>query len=265
MARVLLDMAVSLDGLICGPGGADGGLYDWYFNPTQVSRPVVDELVSTTGAIIIGRGAFGTGDEAGGWDDTPYRVPHFVVTHRPPWPAPSGTIESVFVPDGVGPQSSSPEKRPVTATPRLAEAPTLPANAWPSAWSMRCSCMWSPSCSAMDAAVRPLGRWMAPDEDPRGRRTERHSSALPRRPSGLTRHGCHETLDLARKAGRKASGEHPEAQVHPGREPNRRMDVPSPRRAILRGRQGRPRFDHHDAGPTDGHPALDLRALPGLR
>jgi hypothetical protein len=61
MARVLLDMAVSLDGLICGPGGADGGLYDWYFNPTQVSRPVVDELVSTTGAIIIGRGAFGTG------------------------------------------------------------------------------------------------------------------------------------------------------------------------------------------------------------
>ena len=42
MARVLLDMAVSLDGLICGPGGDDGGLYDWYFNPTQVSRPVVD-------------------------------------------------------------------------------------------------------------------------------------------------------------------------------------------------------------------------------
>ena len=61
MARVLLDMAVSLDGLICGPGGDDGGLYDWYFDPTQVSRPVVDELVSTTGAIIIGRGAFGTG------------------------------------------------------------------------------------------------------------------------------------------------------------------------------------------------------------
>jgi dihydrofolate reductase len=101
MARVLLDMAVSLDGLICGPGGADGGLYDWYFNPTQVSRPVVDELVSTTGAIIIGRGAFGMGDDAGGWDDTPYRVPHFVVTHRPPWPPPSGTIEFVFVPDGV--------------------------------------------------------------------------------------------------------------------------------------------------------------------
>jgi dihydrofolate reductase len=101
MAQVLLDMAISLDGLICEPGGADGGLCDWYFNPSEGSRPIVDELVRTTGAIIIGRGAFGTGDDAGGWDDTPYRVPHFVVTHRPPRPAPSRTVEFVFVPDGV--------------------------------------------------------------------------------------------------------------------------------------------------------------------
>ena len=52
-----------------------GGLYDWYFNPSEVSRPVVDELVSTTEAIIIGRGAFGAGDDAGGWDDTHTRCP----------------------------------------------------------------------------------------------------------------------------------------------------------------------------------------------
>lgn len=100
MARVLLDMAISLDGLICGPGGADGGLYDWYFDPTDVSRPVVDELVATTGAILIGRGAFGTGDD-GGWDDTPYKVPHFVVTHRPPKAAPGRTVDFVFVQAGV--------------------------------------------------------------------------------------------------------------------------------------------------------------------
>jgi dihydrofolate reductase len=101
MAKVLLDMATSLDGLICGPGGSDGGLYDWYFNPSEASRPVVDELVSTTGAIIIGRGAFVTGDDAGGWDDSPYQVPHFVVTHRLPRAAPRGTVEFVFVTDGV--------------------------------------------------------------------------------------------------------------------------------------------------------------------
>jgi hypothetical protein len=29
MAKVLLDMAVSLDGFVGGPGGADVGLYDW--------------------------------------------------------------------------------------------------------------------------------------------------------------------------------------------------------------------------------------------
>ena len=102
MPPVLLDMAISLDGLICGPGGADGGLYDWYFDPSDASRPVVDELVETTGAIILGRGAFGTGDDAGGWDDTPYRVPHFVITHRPqPPPIPGATVEFIFVPDGV--------------------------------------------------------------------------------------------------------------------------------------------------------------------
>jgi dihydrofolate reductase len=101
VAPVLLDMAISLDGLICGPGGADGGLHDWYFDPSGASRPVIDELVTTTGAIIIGRGAFETGEDAGGWDDTPYEVPHFVVTHRPPQPVPRRGVEFVFVPSGV--------------------------------------------------------------------------------------------------------------------------------------------------------------------
>jgi hypothetical protein len=38
MAGVLLDIAILLDGLICGPSGADCGLYDWHFNPSVVSR-----------------------------------------------------------------------------------------------------------------------------------------------------------------------------------------------------------------------------------
>ncbi len=101
MTAVLLDMAISLDGFICGPGGSDGGLYDWYFDPSEVSRPVVEELVATTGAIVLGRGAFGTGDDAGGWDDTPYKVPHLVITHRPVEPAPGRNVEFVFVPEGV--------------------------------------------------------------------------------------------------------------------------------------------------------------------
>jgi hypothetical protein len=40
--------------------------------------------VATRGAIVVGRGVFGREDDATGWDETPYEVPHFVVTHRPP-------------------------------------------------------------------------------------------------------------------------------------------------------------------------------------
>ncbi len=78
---LLLDMAVSLDGCISTADGSDGGLHDCYFDPTEPSKAVIDELVEQAGALIIGRTAFGTGEDADGWDDTPYRVPHFVVTH----------------------------------------------------------------------------------------------------------------------------------------------------------------------------------------
>jgi dihydrofolate reductase len=101
VAGVLLDMAISQDGFVGVPGNDDPGLYDWYFDPSEASRPVVDELVETTGAIVLGRGAYGTGDDADGWDETPYAVPHFVITHRPPERRPDGPVEFVFVPEGV--------------------------------------------------------------------------------------------------------------------------------------------------------------------
>jgi hypothetical protein len=93
MADVLLDMAVSLGGFVAGRGGGDAGLYDWYFNPSEVSRPVIEDLVATTGAIVMGRGAFVTGEEADGWQDTPYAVPHFVITHQAPLPVPGRTVD----------------------------------------------------------------------------------------------------------------------------------------------------------------------------
>ena len=94
---LLLDMAVSLDGCISALDGSDGGLHDWYFDPTDPSRAVIDELVEEAGALLLGRGAFGSGEDADGWDDSPYRVPHVVVTHRPPARRPDRTIEFVFV------------------------------------------------------------------------------------------------------------------------------------------------------------------------
>ena len=96
MGKVLLDMAMSLDGYIDGVGGADVGLYDWYAATSGPNADIAAETVATTGAIVLGRGVFGRGDDATGWDETPYEVPHFVVTHRPPSAAP-GPVDFRFV------------------------------------------------------------------------------------------------------------------------------------------------------------------------
>ena len=96
MGKVLLDLAVSLDGYIDGPDGADVGLYDWYAATSGPNADIAAETVATTGAIVVGRGVFGRGDDATGWDETPYEVPHFVVTHRPPRAA-GGPVDFRFV------------------------------------------------------------------------------------------------------------------------------------------------------------------------
>jgi len=80
MGKVFLDMAVSLDGFISGPNNSDGGLHDWYFAETGKSETVLEELQSGIGAIILGARAFGTSPDG---FDTPYKIPHFVLTHHP--------------------------------------------------------------------------------------------------------------------------------------------------------------------------------------
>ena len=96
MGKVLLDLAVSLDGFIDGPDGADVGLYDWYAATSGPDAEIAEELVATTGAIVVGRGVYGRGDDATGWDETRYEVPHFVVTHRPQR-RPVGPVDFRFV------------------------------------------------------------------------------------------------------------------------------------------------------------------------
>lgn len=97
---VFLDMAVSLDGFVSGPNGEDGGLHDWYFAPEGGSRTVLDELLRDIGAMVLGRRAFGSSPEAEGFD-TPYKVPHFVLTHEAREPAENGGATFYFVSDGL--------------------------------------------------------------------------------------------------------------------------------------------------------------------
>ena len=98
MGKVFLDMAVSLDGFISGPNNSDGGLHNWYFSETDKSLQILEELQSGIGAMILGARAFG--DSPDGFD-TPYKIPHFVLTHTPRATVSRDGAEFNFVTDGI--------------------------------------------------------------------------------------------------------------------------------------------------------------------
>lgn len=98
MSRVFLDLAVSLDGFISGPDGEDGGLHNWYFAETGVAEEIKAELLDGIGAIILGHTAFGSAPDG---FDTPYGVPHFILTHTPLPTAQRGGATFTFVTGGI--------------------------------------------------------------------------------------------------------------------------------------------------------------------
>lgn len=99
---VYLDMAVSLDGFISGPNGEDNGLHDWYFSPSPPSQGVIDELMATMGAMVMGKRAFG-GDEKAIEEgfDTPYKLPHYILTHSPLKSVERDGTSFHFITDGI--------------------------------------------------------------------------------------------------------------------------------------------------------------------
>ena len=122
MTTVTADMMISLDGFIAGandspenPGG-DGAirLHEWIANlaswrerqgleggvDNDDSR-IIGEWFDATGAVIMGRTMFDYGEEFWG-EDPPFRVPVFVLTHRPrpALPRVRGTTFT-FVTDGI--------------------------------------------------------------------------------------------------------------------------------------------------------------------
>jgi dihydrofolate reductase len=100
---VLLDMAISVDGFVAGQASADAGLHDWYFaTSSEVDQVVVRELVGETGALVMGRNSYELAMRYGGLEDTPYRVPHYVLTHREPDRRPQFGPGLTFVTDGLG-------------------------------------------------------------------------------------------------------------------------------------------------------------------
>lgn len=98
MGKIVLDMSMSLDGFISGPNNEDSGLHDWYFAPSRNDTLVIDELLGTIGAMIIGRRLLG--DPPDGFD-TPYKVPHFVLTHTARPTVTKADVPFIFVNDGI--------------------------------------------------------------------------------------------------------------------------------------------------------------------
>ena len=98
MSKVFLDMAMSLDGFVSGPEGEDSGLHDWYFTPSDDGPVVLDELLQTIGAMVLGKRVFG--EQPDGFD-TPYKVPHFVLSHEPRQRIERDGASFSFVSDGI--------------------------------------------------------------------------------------------------------------------------------------------------------------------
>lgn len=96
MAKLLWHVTMSLDGLIAGPGDAVAWVYDY---PERSA--VADEVIATTGALIVGRRTYEVEDrERGGFYGGEWSGPFFVVTHEPPATVPEW-MTGTFVTGGI--------------------------------------------------------------------------------------------------------------------------------------------------------------------
>lgn len=123
MTVVTTDLMMTLDGCIAGPNvrvadnpGGDGGerLHGWAAGLASwrerqglsggehnQDSELVRQWFDATGAVVMGRLMFDTGEEHWG-DDPPFRTPVFVLTHRPrPTVVKEGGTSYTFVADGI--------------------------------------------------------------------------------------------------------------------------------------------------------------------
>jgi dihydrofolate reductase len=106
MALVEVDISISLDGYITGPGEEGAGLgrggdvlHEWFRNDPQGPALLDDALFATSGAVITSRKIY---DGTDGWgEDGFYRMPVFVLTHRPHEVVVKGETTFTFVTDGI--------------------------------------------------------------------------------------------------------------------------------------------------------------------
>jgi dihydrofolate reductase len=95
MTKVKADISISLDGFIEGARGDVDRLHQWVYEleswreahgmeggETGSDSDVLAEIFENTGAVLMGRTMFDVSEEPWG-DEPPFRMPVFVLTHRP--------------------------------------------------------------------------------------------------------------------------------------------------------------------------------------
>ncbi|MEJ1200698.1 MULTISPECIES: dihydrofolate reductase family protein [unclassified Streptomyces] len=122
MTTVTADLAITLDGYVAGPNvtldnpGGDGAepIFEWIHTlaswrerqgmtggEENRDSELVREWFDATGAVVMGRTMYDTGEEFWG-DNPPFRTPVFVLTNRPrPTLVKEGGTTFTFVTDGI--------------------------------------------------------------------------------------------------------------------------------------------------------------------
>ena len=110
MAKVIIDITMSLDGFVTAPndgmgnGLGDGGrvLHEWALNPTPEDMQLLfEEPMQTLGSCVLGRRTFDIAQAAWGENPPFGPAPVFVLTHRPHETLQRGMTTFVFVTDGM--------------------------------------------------------------------------------------------------------------------------------------------------------------------
>lgn len=120
MAKVVLSFSMSLDGYVAGPNVSSrdsmgvGGerLHEWMFAGSGIKAgdgsyssteaedaAEIDRAFNTVGSVIVGRRTYDVGLRH--WNDTPYPVPSFVLTHNAKPEQPMKSASFRFVTDGI--------------------------------------------------------------------------------------------------------------------------------------------------------------------
>jgi dihydrofolate reductase len=99
MTKVIADISISLDGFVTGPEPGPGqglgrggeGLHTWALQPDAIDRAVLEESVTATGVVVMGRKLFDIVDAPDGWNEEmgygaglAAEPPVLVVTRNPP-------------------------------------------------------------------------------------------------------------------------------------------------------------------------------------